>query len=116
MRGCALFEPGVIKVPRDITNFLPLPGSPSGPNEISDAVALAKKSDVVVLALGEPLDWSGEDGSRSELGLPGLQQQLFDAIVATGKPVVVVLFSGRPLAISQIQRRPRHFRPQVSRH
>jgi len=104
-RGCALFEPGVVKVPRDITNFLPLGGSPSGPNEISDAVALAKRSDVVVLALGEPLDWSGEDGSRSELGLPGLQQPLFDAVAATGKPVVVVLFNGRPLAISQIQKK-----------
>ncbi|HEX4350109.1 MAG TPA: beta-glucosidase BglX [Verrucomicrobiae bacterium] len=104
-RGCALFEPGVIKVPRDITNFLPLEGSPTRSNEIPDAVALAKKSDVVVMALGEPLDWSGEDGSRSELGLPGLQQQLFDAVVATGKPVVVVLFNGRPLAISELQKK-----------
>jgi beta-glucosidase len=104
-RGCALFEPGIIKVPRDITNYLPLTGSPSGANELPDAVALAKASDVVVLALGEPLDWSGEDGSRSDLGLPGLQQQLFDAIAATGKPVVVVLFNGRPLAITQIQQK-----------
>lgn len=103
VRGCALFEPGVIKVPRDITNFLPLEGSPTKPDEISDAVKLAEKSDIVVLALGEPLDWSGEDASRSELGLPGLQQQLFDAIAATGKPVVVVLFNGRPLAITGIQ-------------
>jgi beta-glucosidase len=102
-RGCALFEPGVVKVPRDITNFLPLRGGSTGPDEITDAVALAKTADVVVLALGEPLDWSGEDGSRSELGLPGLQQQLFDAVAATGKPVVVVLFNGRPLAITQIQ-------------
>jgi beta-glucosidase len=103
-RGCALFEPGVIKVPRDITDFLPLRGSPTGPFEISDAVDLAKKSDVVVMALGEPLDWSGEDGSRSELGLPGLQQQLYNAIVATHKPIIVVLFNGRPLAIPQVQR------------
>ena len=103
-RGCALFEPGVIKVPRDITDFLPLKGSPSGPHEIADAVALAKTAEVVVLALGEPLDWSGEEASRSELDLPGLQQQLYDAIAATGKPVVVVLFNGRPLAISQIQK------------
>ncbi|HUC83770.1 MAG TPA: beta-glucosidase BglX [Candidatus Acidoferrales bacterium] len=102
-RGCALFEPGVIKVPRDITNFLPLTGSPTGAKEIPEAVELAKTADVVVLALGEPLDWSGEDGSRSELGLPGLQPQLFDAVAATGKPVVVVLFNGRPLAIPHIQ-------------
>jgi beta-glucosidase len=81
-RGCALVEPGVIKVPRDITNFLPLEDPATGPHEISDAVALAQAADVVVLALGEPLDWSGEDGSRSELTLPGLQQQLFDAVAA----------------------------------
>ena len=74
VRGCALFEPGVSKSRVISRNFLPLKGSPTGPNEITDAVALAKASDVVVLALGEPLDWSGEDASRSELGLPGLQQ------------------------------------------
>jgi beta-glucosidase len=104
-RGCALYEPGIIKVPRDITNYLPLNEPPTGPHEIADAVALAQKADVVVLALGEPLDWSGEDASRSDLSLPGSQQQLFDAIAATGKPVVVVLFNGRPLAIPQIQAR-----------
>lgn len=104
-RGCALLEPGVIKVPRDITNYLPLKGSPTGTNEIADAVALARKADAVVLALGEPLDWSGEDASRSELNLPGRQQELFDAVAATGKPVIVVLFNGRPLAITSLQQK-----------
>ena len=102
-RGCALFEPGVIKMPRNITDFQPLKESPTSPNEIADAVALAKSADVVVLAVGEPLDWSGEDGSRSELGLPGRQEELFEAVTGTGKPVVVVLFNGRPLAIPRIQ-------------
>lgn len=102
-RGCALLEPDVNKVARDITNFLPLPGGATGTNEIAEAVALARTAEVVVLALGEPLDWSGEDASRSELGLPGRQAELFDAVAATGKPVVVVLFNGRPLAIPQIQ-------------
>jgi beta-glucosidase len=101
-RGCALVEPGVIKLPRDIAG-LALKENHTGSNEIAEAVELAKTADVVVLALGEPLDWSGEDGSRSDLSLPGKQQQLFDAIAATGKPVVVVLFNGRPLAIPQIQ-------------
>jgi beta-glucosidase len=104
-RGCALVEPGVAKVPRDITAFVALKEIPTGSNEIAEAVALAKTADVVVLALGEPLDWSGEDGSRSELGLPGKQQQLFDAVAAIGKPVVVVLFSGRPLAIPRIEKK-----------
>jgi beta-glucosidase len=104
-RGCALVEPGVNKVPRDIVNFLPLDEPPTQPGEIADAVALAQSADVVVLALGEPLDWSGEDASRSDLGLPGRQQELFDAVADTGKPVVVVLFNGRPLGIPDIQKR-----------
>jgi beta-glucosidase len=104
-RGCALVEPGAIKVPLDIDKFTPLKDGPTGSNEIARAVALARTADVVVLALGEPLDWSGESASRSELGLPGRQQELFNAVAATGKPVVVVLFNGRPLAIPQIQNR-----------
>jgi beta-glucosidase len=104
-RGCVLVEPGVIKVPRDITTYLPLPGGPTTAKEIADAVELAKAADVVLLAVGEPLDWSGEDASRSELDLPGMQPQLFDAVAATGKPVVVVLFNGHPLAIPQIQQK-----------
>jgi beta-glucosidase len=102
-RGCSLLEPHMIKVPRDITNFLPLPDAPTGTNEIAAAVKLAQAADVVVLALGEPLDWSGEDASRSDVGLPGRQLELFHALAATGKPVVVVLFNGRPLAIPELQ-------------
>jgi beta-glucosidase len=104
-RGCALVETGAIKVPLNITDFSPLKDPATGSNEIAEAVKLARTADVVVLALGEPLDWSGEDGSRSGLGLPGRQPELFNAVAATGKPVVVVLFNGRPLAIPQIQNR-----------
>jgi beta-glucosidase len=102
-RGCPMLEPGNAKVPLNITDFSPLKERPDGTNELAEAVRLAKSADVVVLALGEPLDWSGESASRTDLGLPGRQQQLFDAVAATGKPVVVVLFNGRPLAIPQIQ-------------
>jgi len=102
-RGCALVEPGVIKVPRNITDFKSLEDPPTKSNEIAKAVALAKSSDIVLLAVGEPLEWSGEDASRSDLGLPGMQQQLFDALAASGKPVVTVLFNGRPLAITRVQ-------------
>jgi beta-glucosidase len=76
---------------------------PTGSNEIAEAVSIAKTADVVVMTLGEPRDWSGESSSRSDLGLPGRQMELFNAVVATGKPVIVVLFNGRPLAIPQIQ-------------
>ncbi len=65
------------------------------------AVAAAKKADVAVLALGENAQWmSGEAASRTSLDLPGNQQQLLEAIVATGKPVVLVVFSGRPLVLT----------------
>ena len=75
----------------------------SGVDEMDRAVAAANAADVVILALGEPTGWSGENSSRSDLGLPGRQQELFDAIAATGRPVVVVLFNGRPLALPRIQ-------------
>ena len=67
----------------------------------SDAVGAAKKSDLVVLALGEDAQWmTGEGGSRAHLDLPGNQQQLLEAVAATGKPVVLLVFSGRPLVLN----------------
>jgi beta-glucosidase len=64
------------------------------------AVDLARRSDVVIAVLGESREMSGEAASRSSLDLPGKQQQLLQQLVATGKPVVLVVMSGRPLAIS----------------
>ncbi len=104
-RGCPMISPGSPKPPLNLSDFTPVNERPLGTNEIADAVAVAQTADVVVLALGEPQDWSGESASRTDLGLPGRQQQLFDAVAATGKPVVVVLFNGRPLAIPQLQNR-----------
>jgi beta-glucosidase len=66
------------------------------------AVAAANKADQVVLALGETREMSAEAASRSEIDLPGRQQQLIDRIKATGKPFVVVLFNGRPLTLSRV--------------
>jgi beta-glucosidase len=67
--------------------------------EIAAAVAGAQKANVVILALGEDPDMSGEAASRSHLGLPGRQEELLEAVVHTGKPVVLVLFSGRPVTL-----------------
>ncbi|NBC38135.1 beta-glucosidase BglX [Novosphingobium sp. FSY-8] len=64
---------------------------------IAEAVAKAKASDVAVLVLGEPQNMIGEYASRSSLDLPGRQQELLNAVIATGKPVVVLLMSARPL-------------------
>ena len=68
----------------------------------AEAIALAKQSDVVVMALGESYDMSGEAKSRTDIHLPGRQEELFEAIQATGKPVVVVLMGGRPLIFPKI--------------
>ena len=67
--------------------------------EIAAAVAGAQKADAAILALGESPEMSGEAASRANLGLPGRQQQLLEAVVHTGKPVVLILFSGRPLTL-----------------
>lgn len=64
-----------------------------------EALALARKSDVIVAAMGEKWDMTGEAASRTSLDLPGNQQALLKALVATGKPVVLVLMSGRPNSI-----------------
>lgn len=65
-----------------------------------DAVSLAKRSDLAVLVLGEIALMSGEAASRSSLRLSGGQEELLEAVVAVGKPVVLVLVNGRPLDIS----------------
>ncbi|HNP54804.1 MAG TPA: glycoside hydrolase family 3 N-terminal domain-containing protein, partial [Ferruginibacter sp.] len=66
----------------------------------AEAVSVALKSDVVVLSLGEARDMSGEAKSRSNIQLPGVQEQLIKAIMATGKPVVLLINAGRPLVFS----------------
>ena len=66
------------------------------------AVTVAEQADQVVLALGESRGQSGEAASRSDIDLPGRQQELIDRIKATGKPFVVVLFNGRPLTLSKV--------------
>jgi len=67
---------------------------------IAEAVAAARKSDVVIAAVGESSEMSGEASSRSDISLPENQKELLEALLATGKPVVMVLFTGRPLTIN----------------
>ena len=71
-------------------------GSDAG---FAEAVSAAQAADQVVLAVGETREMSGEAAARSTLDLPGRQEELIRAIKATGKPFVVVLFNGRPLAL-----------------
>ena len=74
--------------------------SETKPASIDDAVAAATKADVAVLFVGELAGMSGEASSRASLELPGDQMKLIDSVIATKKPVVLVLESGRPLNIS----------------
>jgi len=66
---------------------------------LREALAVANQSDVIVAALGESSEMSGESSSRTELGIPDVQQQLLKELLKTGKPVVLVLFTGRPLTL-----------------
>jgi beta-glucosidase len=79
----------------------PAADCPAGPG-FDQAVAAANAADQVVLALGESREMSGEAAARSTLDLPGRQEELLRAIKATGKPVAVVLFNGRPLALEDV--------------
>ncbi len=67
-----------------------------------EALAMAKDADAVVVVAGESRDMSGEASSRSDIGLPGVQEELLRDLQATGKPIVVVLMNGRPLAVPWI--------------
>ncbi len=65
----------------------------------AEALEAASKADVIVAALGESAEMSGESSSRSDISIPKTQQDLLKALLKTGKPVVLVLFAGRPMTI-----------------
>ena len=73
---------------------------------ISEAVDLAKASDVVVAVIGEASEMSGEAASRTDISIPEPQMKLIRSLVETGKPVAVVLMSGRPLTIPELSEMP----------
>jgi beta-glucosidase len=75
------------------------PETRSSDDMMQEAVATANKADVIVAVLGEAADMSGESSSRSDITIPESQENLLKALVKTGKPVVLVLFNGRPLIL-----------------
>jgi beta-glucosidase len=93
-------------IPSRFDDFLPggkktpPPTDEENEKEVEAAVAAAQKSDLAILVLGETANMSGEYASRSTLELPGRQQELLEKVSALGKPVVLVMVSGRPLNIS----------------
>lgn len=66
-----------------------------------EALSIATKSDVIVAALGESSEMSGESSSRSDISIPQAQKDLLQALVKTGKPIVIVLFNGRALVLNE---------------
>jgi beta-glucosidase len=98
------------EIRRDIPSFFDalIPGKKKAPPQtpeqaeaaFREAVATARASELVVMVLGETADMAGEAASRASIDLPGRQQELLEAVVALGKPVVLVLLNGRPLSIA----------------
>lgn len=71
---------------------------------LQEAINIASQADVIVAALGEAAEMSGEASSRTNIEIPGVQKELLAALLKTGKPVVLVLFTGRPLALGWEQK------------
>ena len=68
---------------------------------LAEALRIATQSDIIVAALGESAEMSGESSSRTNLEIPKAQKDLLQQLIKTGKPVVLVLFDGRPLVITE---------------
>ena len=67
---------------------------------LDEALNVARRSDIIIAALGESSEMSGESSSRTDLNIPDVQQNLLQELLKTGKPVVLVLFTGRPLTLN----------------
>ncbi|AOF98648.1 hypothetical protein BSY18_3958 (plasmid) [Blastomonas sp. RAC04] len=106
-----VYSPGVSMIARLNPSFFDaLPGFDVAPRvevddnlEIERAVALAEASDCTVLVLGEAQNMTGEAASRSTFDLPGRQQDLLEAVIATGKPVILLLMAARPIDLKGAQ-------------
>lgn len=89
------------KLEADVTMFGREMRDPRSEKEMLDeALAIAAQADVIVAAMGESSEYTGEASSRTELDLPDTQKRLMEALLATGKPVVMLNFSGRPTVMT----------------
>ena len=106
VKGCSVITETPTKIGQDGVVVADRDAHPADASlDIDGAVRAARGADVVILALAEAREWTGENASRASLGLSGRQQELFDAVAAVGKPVVSVVFSGRPLVLPEIWER-----------
>lgn len=102
--GCGLLSGEDANALKDNENGIPVPQEqqmpvPNDARTIAEAVQTAKKADIVIMALGEPAWMEGEASSRAYLGFTGSQEKLLQAVVGTGKPVILVVLAGRPLVL-----------------
>jgi beta-glucosidase len=102
--GCGLLSGEEANALKSIETGIPLSEArrmplPDDARTIAEAVAMAKKADIVIVALGEPAWMEGEASSRAYLGFTGSQEELLEAVVDTGKPVILVVLAGRPLVL-----------------
>jgi len=72
-------------------------------SDFAEASRLAKNADAVVICLGEKANWSGENASRSTISLPAIQEELLTELKKSGKPLILLLSSGRPLDLSRLE-------------
>lgn len=98
-KGCDVWDEGWPE-----SEIIPMPLNDAEKAGIEGAVRAAANADVIIACLGEDEKTTGESKSRTSLDLPGRQQKLLEALVATGKPVVVVLVNGQPLTINWADR------------
>jgi beta-glucosidase len=98
-KGCEVVNEGWPE-----TEIIPTPLSRGEKDSIDRAVAAAKNADVIIAVLGEDEKTVGESLSRTSLDLPGRQEQLLEALYATGKPVILVMINGQPLTINWANR------------
>ncbi|HMA61857.1 MAG TPA: beta-glucosidase BglX [bacterium] len=94
-KGCDL-----VKMEGDYQDYKPVQINKTDTSGIGEAVAAARNSDIIIAAVGETALLSGEGRSRQDIDLPGVQKTLLQELKKTGKPLVVVLFNGRPLTIN----------------
>ncbi len=102
--GCGLLSGKDANALKSIETRMPMSEAlrmpiPDDDKTIAEAVETAKKADLAILALGEPAWMEGEASSRAYLGFTGSQEELLEAVVATGKPVILVVLAGRPLVL-----------------
>ena len=99
-RGCHVLDDRALETQISYNKDEASRGWDATPEKLrKEALAAAKKSDVIVAAMGELAEMSGEGSSRSDITIPEPQRELLKALVATGKPVVLVVMAGRPLVL-----------------